>query len=76
VGTLANVKGCYYHDLPGIVPDCSRPAEVWFMGIAKGDTSEKNQIVKITLEWIEEFQKLTLLLPQPAPGAPDGLEGK
>ena len=58
VGTLANVRHCKYTELPGINPDSSRPAEIWFMGIAKGDTPETNQIVKITLGWIEEFQKL------------------
>jgi len=55
VGTLAKVRGCSYAELS---PDSNRPAERWFLGIAKGDTPENNQIVAITLEWIEEFKPL------------------
>ena len=58
VGTLANLRGCKYDEIPGIKPDSSRPAEVWFMAIRKGDTPETNPISRITVEWIEEFQKL------------------
>jgi hypothetical protein len=58
VGTLANVRHCKHTEIPGLKPDSGRPSEVWFMGIAKGDTAEKNQIVKITLDWIAEFQAL------------------
>lgn len=59
VGTIANVRGCNYHDIPGVTPNSSRPAEVWFTSIAKGDTPETNQVSKITVGWVEEFQKLT-----------------
>jgi hypothetical protein len=58
VGTLANVRGCRHTEIPGLQPDSSRPAEIWFMGINKGDSPESNQIVKITLDWIAEFQQL------------------
>jgi len=36
----------------------SRPAERFFLGIKKGDTPENNQVSKIVLEWIEEFELL------------------
>jgi hypothetical protein len=59
VGTLANVRGCNYRELPGIKPDISCPAESWFMGIHKGDSPETSNISKLTVEWIEEFLHLT-----------------
>jgi alkylated DNA nucleotide flippase Atl1 len=55
VGTVANIRGVGYDQMPSIKPDGSRPAERWFMGIRKGDTPETSQISAITLEWIEEF---------------------
>jgi uncharacterized protein YjbI with pentapeptide repeats len=58
VGTIANLKHCSHTAVPGLAPDSNRPAERWFLGINRGDTAETNQIVKITLEWIEEFQSL------------------
>lgn len=62
VGTIANVKGCNYKMLEGIAPDSNRPAEKWFMGIRKGDTPETSEMAKLTLEWIEEFEKYNLQL--------------
>jgi hypothetical protein len=58
VGTIANVKHCKHTEIPGLKPDSGRPSEVWFMGIRQGDTPDNNQIVKITLDWIAEFQQL------------------
>jgi hypothetical protein len=58
VGTIANVASTKYTDLPLISPNSSWPAEKWFLGIHKGDTPEKSSIVKITVEWVEEFQGL------------------
>ena len=58
LGTIANVRHCKHTEIEGIHPDSSRPAEVWFMGIKPKDTAESNQIVKITLDWIAEFQAL------------------
>jgi hypothetical protein len=57
VGTIAKVRG---HDvnLPEFEKDASRPAEVWFMSIKKGDTPETNQISAITVDWVEEFLRL------------------
>ncbi len=58
VGTIANIRGVDYCTLEGIAPSSDRPAERWFLGIKEGDTPETSQISKITLEWVEEFQRL------------------
>ena len=58
VGTIANALKCNYTNLPILKPDPNSPTERWFLGIKKGDAPETNQISKITLEWIEEFQML------------------
>lgn len=55
VGTVANIRGVDYDQMPSIKPDSSRPAERWFLAIREGDIPETNQISAITLEWIEEF---------------------
>lgn len=34
--------------------DSSSPRERWFLNIQQGDTPEKSQIAKITMEWIDE----------------------
>jgi hypothetical protein len=57
VGTIAKVRGRDVH-LPEFEKDSSRPAEVWFMSIKKGDTPETNQISAITVDWVEEFLRL------------------
>ena len=51
VGTIANIRGCDYHDL-GIKPDGSRPAEQFFMQIKAGDTPETNPAAKMAFDWI------------------------
>jgi hypothetical protein len=38
--------------------DSNRPIERFFMGIKKGDTPETNQLSKIALEWVKEFETL------------------
>jgi len=61
VGTIAKSKGCYYKEsekLNGLIPDGSRPAERWFMQISKGKTPENSGVVKLTVEWVEEFMGL------------------
>ena len=58
VGTIANLRGCNYSQLPELRPDSSRPAEQWFMSIRKGDTAESSVVVKLTLEWIQDFYNL------------------
>jgi len=55
VGTIATAQGVGYDQVPGITPDGSRPAERWFLGIRRGNTSANNQISAITVEWAKEF---------------------
>ena len=57
VGTLANVRGCDYHDFR---PDANRPSERWFAAIKKGHTPDNHPISKITVEWVEEWHRLFL----------------
>ncbi len=56
VGTIANVAGCDYKSIPNLKPDAGRPAERWFFMIKEGDTPEISEVVKLTMEWIEEFE--------------------
>ena len=53
VGTLANVHGCHYQELPTLKPNSARPAEMFFLGIKPGDTPETSPHAKLALEWIE-----------------------
>ena len=53
VGTLANVRGCGYTDIPLLKPDSSRPAERFFLGITTGDTPDNCQACKLAVEWID-----------------------
>jgi hypothetical protein len=55
VGTIANVCGKRYDELPQLVPNSRRPAEMFFLGIKQGDTGETNPRVKIAAEWITEW---------------------
>jgi hypothetical protein len=55
VGTIANVAHCHYEALPHLKPDSSRPIEVFFCSIKKGDTPETNQFSKLAVEWIDEW---------------------
>lgn len=58
VGTIANVARCHFAALELIKPNSSRPAEQWFLAISKGHTPETSSVVKLTVEWVEEFQRL------------------
>ncbi len=40
------------------VRDSYRPIERFFLAINKGDTPETNNVSKIVLEWVDEFQTL------------------
>ena len=53
IGTIANARKC---DVNTLEKNLYSPAERWFLGIKPRDIAESNQIVKITLDWIEEFQ--------------------
>ncbi|MEO8082554.1 MAG: pentapeptide repeat-containing protein, partial [Ardenticatenales bacterium] len=55
IGTIAILQGCGSYDVPGLRPDSSRPAEVWFLAIRRGDTPENNQVAAISAGWIEEW---------------------
>jgi len=55
MGTIANAANCQYTKLKGIQPDASSDTERWFMGIKEGDTPENSEIVKYTVEMIDEF---------------------
>ena len=52
-GTIANIRHVDVETFD--FRDSVRAAEIWFMGIKKGDTPETNQISKITEGWILEF---------------------
>ena len=56
VGTIANVRGCVYTALaPVLQANSSRPAEVFFLSIRKGDTPETNTFSTIATEWAEDW---------------------
>jgi hypothetical protein len=55
VGTIANVRGVNYREIPTLVPDSSRLAESWFLGIRKGATPENNAMARIAEQWIKEW---------------------
>ena len=62
VGTIAKVKGCSHHSIPGLTPNSSRPAERWFLQFKKGQTPENYSPLKVTLDWIEEFETLIAVI--------------
>ncbi len=67
VGTIANVRHVYYTALGnGLEPDYSRPIERFFMSIREGDTPETNQVSKLAVEWLDEFQGLLTAAGVPA----------
>lgn len=53
LGTLANLRGCDPDEIPGLVPNPNRPAEVWFRNIWPGDTPITNIHAALTAAWIE-----------------------
>jgi hypothetical protein len=56
VGTIGKVRGVSYDALgSGLKPDAGRDAERWFMAIKRGDTPKNSSVVKITVEWVDEF---------------------
>jgi hypothetical protein len=56
VGTIANLRGCYYAQIPGIIPDASRPIEIFFWAVDADDTPENNPFSKYIEGWILEWQ--------------------
>lgn len=71
VGTIANARQCGYQEIPSLVPNSRRPAEVWFMAIRPTQTPETNQAAKIAVEWAEEWLARMRATFAPAP-APEG----
>jgi hypothetical protein len=55
VGTIANARHCDVSELGALVPNSRRPAEMFFMGIAKGATPATNQQSALALAWSEEW---------------------
>jgi len=55
VGTLARARKCDVFGIPGLQPDDTRPAEVFFMPMRPGDTPDNSQLVKIALGWVDEW---------------------
>lgn len=55
IGTIAILRGCEYHEIPGLLPDFSRPIETWFMSIRVGDTPERSQFSRLALQWVDEW---------------------
>ena len=55
VGTIANIKGRVYNDIPGLSPNSSRPIERFFLAISKGDTPATNPMAKIVEGWLLQF---------------------
>ncbi len=56
VGTIANLRHEPHDALKiDLRPDASRPSEVWFLAIGRGDTPETSQVAAITAGWIEEW---------------------
>ena len=55
VGTLANVRGCKFTDLPLLQPSSGRPAERWFLLFKPGDTPATSAPARITLEWLDTW---------------------
>jgi hypothetical protein len=66
VGTLANARGCNEKEIPGLLPNSSRPAEVFFFAIKRGDTPETNQASKIAMEWVDQWLANVRTLLEPA----------
>ena len=55
VGTIANLQQTEYKAIANLQPNASRPAERFFMCIARGDTPETNKVSKLVLGWIDEW---------------------
>jgi len=56
-GTLAKVKGCTISEA-GLFERSSELCEQWFMQFKEGQTPKNYSPMKMTLEWIEEFEML------------------
>lgn len=55
-GTIASPRGLCYNTPTGIRADCSSPVEQWFLMISAGMTPANSEVVRLALEWIDEFE--------------------
>lgn len=55
-GTIARTSGLAYNTISGISADCSGPAGQWLLLISVGMTPENSEVVRLTLDWIDEFE--------------------
>jgi hypothetical protein len=55
VGTIASSRGVSVDGIDSLSPDCSRPAESFFLGISEGDTPETNQASALAHQWASEW---------------------
>ena len=58
-GTLENSakeRQCTIYKDNQLVQSVFEPSEQWFLQIREGQTPETSNVVKLTLEWIEEFE--------------------
>ena len=55
VGTIANIRHCDYNSIPTLQPNSSRPAEIFFAGIRKGDTPATSQFSALAAGWVGEW---------------------
>ena len=56
IGTIANAQRCNYKSIENLQPDCTRPAERFFLAIKEGDTPKNNQFSELAVQWIEEWE--------------------
>jgi hypothetical protein len=55
VGTLEHVAGAPHNTLPLLKANSSRPAEMFFLSINRGDTPATNQFAQLAAAWIEDW---------------------
>jgi Pentapeptide repeats (8 copies) len=55
VGTLEHVAGAPHNTLPLLKANSSRPAEIFFLSIERGDTPATNQFAALAAAWIEDW---------------------
>lgn len=55
-GTIANVKHCAIEEIPTLIKASHEPAERWFMQFTEGMTPENSNAMKVTLDWVNEFE--------------------
>ena len=55
VGTIANLRGCFYEKMENLRPDSNRQSERFFLNISKGDTPDTNKFSKLAVDWIDQW---------------------